>query len=614
MLDKIKWFWRYYRRYPYVLAVLLIMTPVQTVFQVSIPRMIDYTIDYLDTGEVSSDWLAGFLVGLGQSVNLSPVAAFGWGFILLGLIASVLYTFVQSHRGWMNLKLEWLFRQDSFNRTTEKGPDFFNKFRTGDLVTRMTDDVAEKLSWFACSGMFRFYEALLMVGFTLVAMMMIDPMLTLWTAGPLPILILIFSRTATILDKRYEYLQTRISNFNDVMEACFSGIRVVKAYVREGAQKQRYSDAAVDRKNAEISTIKTNTVVESLYMYIWQFSILIVLVGGGYLVMTSDLSRGKLGSFVFYVVWLVFPMFDIGQFLVKSRQSAVSINRLMELENMAPMVADNGNMPIVPEIAPDGSTVKRETVGSITFDRVDFQFPESDRKIIDNVSFEIEPGQTVALVGKIGSGKSWLVNMIPRLVDPTGGRITLDGHDLRRFSLEDLRRSIGFVPQEPVLFSDTVRNNILFGRDGISDAELEWAIEVSQLKDEIEAFPKGIETPIGTRGMSISGGQKQRLSLARALVGQPRVLILDDCTSALDSRTEAALWDRLDEVMPQMTAMLVTHRPDTLEQADRILVLEEGSIVESGKHDDLIDAGGTYARIYRRYLLEEAVSDGKAKS
>ena len=596
MLDKIKWFWRYYRGYPYVLFVLLVLTPVQTVFQVSIPRMIDFTVDFLDTGQVPSDWLATQLDSWGAGFGLSPEITFGLSFILLGLIASVLYALVQSHRAWMNLKLEWLFRQDAFDDITSKGPDFFNRFRTGDLVTRMTDDVAEKLSWFACSGIFRLYEALLMVAFTVAMMITIDPLLTLWAVGPLPVLIVIFFKTASLLDKRYDHLQTRISKFNDIMEACFSGVRVIKAYVREKAQMDKFEKAALDRRAAEISSIKTSTVIDSLYMYIWQFSIIIILVAGGYMVMNADLSRGKLGSFIFYTVWLVFPMFDIGQFLVKSRQSAVSINRLVELEKVEPMVADDGHE------AGNGN-IK----GEISFESVSFGFPDSDRSIVDDVSIGVKSGSTVALVGKVGSGKSWLVNLIPRLVDPTGGAIRLDGRDLRKFRIEDLRRSIGYVPQEPILFSDTVRNNILLGRDEITDELLEWAIEVAQLKEEIATFPDGLNTSIGTRGMSISGGQKQRLALARALVGKPRILILDDCTSALDSRTEAALWERLHQVLPDMTSILITHRPDTLQRADMIFVLQDGAVAEAGTHDTLIKNGGHYARIYKRFELEEMV-------
>ncbi|MBU8932765.1 MAG: ABC transporter ATP-binding protein/permease [candidate division Zixibacteria bacterium] len=595
MLAKIKWFWKYYRDYPGVIAILLLLTPIQVALQVTIPRLIGFTVDVLKTGELPEHWLAIGLADLGLKYDLGPTESFGCAFIILGLFSHIMYAYFQSWRAWMNLKLEWLFRQDAFNQIVTKGPDFFNRFRTGDLITRMTDDVAEKLSWFACSGIFRLYEACLAVTFIIVMMISIDPILTLWTTGPLPLLIVIFFITSSLLDKRYDWLQKKISNFNDTMEACFSGVRVVKAYVRETAQMKKFNEAARDRRKAEIGAVKVTTVVDSLYNYIWQFGVVIVLVAGGYKVLYSDLSIGDLATFIYYVTWLVFPMFDIGQFLVKSRQSAVSINRLLELENVPPMVADNGTS--------NGDRL----AGGLNLQNVSFAFEGSEHRILSDVSIEIEAGQTVAIVGKIGSGKSWLVNMIPRLVDPTGGMIDLDGRDLRQFTLEDLRRNVGFVPQEPVLFNDTIRNNILIGRDGISPALIDWAIEVSQLGQDLKDFTEGLETPIGTRGVAISGGQKQRLGLARALVGKPQLLILDDCTSALDSDTEAALWDRLNEVMPEITAILITHRPDTLERADKIFVLDEGRLAEEGTHAALIAREGLYARIYKRYQLAEEV-------
>jgi len=596
MHEKILWLWRYYRRHLYVLAVLILLTPVQAAIGVTIPQLFGFAVDYLNSGEVSDHFLAVWVTDAGGVFGLAPAASYGATFLIIGLVSSGLYAFVQCHRAWMNCRLEWEFRQNSFDGITTKGPDFFNRFRTGDIVTRLTDDVAEKLSWFACSGIFRLYEAILFIAFITLMMLSLDPWLTLWVAGPLPVLVFIFFKSSSALDRRYDHLQTRISRFNDVIEACFSGIRVIKAYVREVAQKRKFKLAAVDRRQAEIGAVKLTAVIESMYQYLWQIALVTVLVIGGYKVIGSGLSIGSLAAFIYYVSWLVYPMFDVGQFLVKSRQSAVSIDRLSAMEKVPLMVSDLGR-----------ERLDSNPAGQITFDRVSFAFPGSERHILDTVALEIEAGKTIGLVGRVGSGKSWLVNTIPRLVDPTGGTIRLDGLELRRFRLQDLRRVVGYVPQEAVLFSDTIRNNILLGRDEIPDDVIDWAVEVAQLKDEIAGFPRGLDTPVGTRGMMLSGGQKQRLGLARALVGRPKILILDDCTSALDSRTEAALWNRLHDVMPGLTAILITHRPGTLELVDRIYVMDDGRVVESGTHEELMVDGGQYARIYRRYQLAEAV-------
>jgi len=597
MLKYIKWFWRFYKGHKRALTLMMTFPFITSTLYVVQPLLLKNAVDLLESGKTKAISLP-YVSKLIDGAAGSSIPNYVLLMILLGIVAVMAHTVLVGHRAYMNIKLEWEFRQETFKSITRKGPDFFNKFGTGDLVTRLTDDVGhEKLAWFACSGIFRFYEALTLIIFSLIMMLSINPMLTLWTAGPLPVLIFIYMRSSTILDKRFDFLQKRISDVNDAMEACFSGIRVIKAYCRETDQEKRFSGVADNRQAAEIAAVKSHTVIESLWMYIWQLGIVIILLAGGYYVIKGSLSIGEFVAFDSFVLFMIYPMFDVGNFLVKGLRAAVSIKRLIELEDHPEMVnLEEGDHPV-------GETVQ----GRVEFENVSFHFPGMEREIIDNLTFAAEPGERVALVGKVGSGKSWAARLVPKLVNPTSGRITLDGHDLRDHNIDELRRIIGYVPQEPILFSDTIENNVRFNRDDISDETLDWAIEVSQLTDELDAFPKGLQTRIGVRGVSISGGQKQRVALARALAGKPKILILDDCTSALDAKTEAVLWDRLHEVMPDLTCFIISHRPATLEKADKIIVLDEGRMVETGGHIDLILKEGLYCKLYHRIMLEEAV-------
>ena len=598
-MKYLKWFWRYYRNHKRALTTLLTLSFVSSAFLVVQPILLKNIFDILKSGETKPTRLA-FLSEIVEYLGQGQIGNYVVMLILFGLAGFVVRSILVGHRAYMNITLEWEFRQRAFGDITEKGPDFFNKFKTGDLITRLTDDVSEgKLAWFACSGIFRCYESLTLIMFSLVMMLSINPMLTLWTAGPLPVLILIYMRSSSILDRRFDFLQKKISAVNDTMEACFSGVRVIKAYVREEDQKRRFAEAAEERRKAEVAAVKTHTIIESLWMYVWQLGIVIVLLAGGYYVINGTLSIGEFVAFDSYVMFLIYPMFDVGNFLVKGRRATVSVRRLMELEEHGAMID-----PV--EARKGASEVPR---GCVEFDAVTFRFPGQERDILKDVSFAVEPGERVSLVGRVGSGKSWAVRLIPRLVDPLEGCVKVDGVDLRDYDVRSVRSAVGYVPQEPILFSDTVENNIRFGRDDVDEETIAWAVDVSQLKEEVEAFPEGLKTEIGVRGMSISGGQKQRLALARALAGKPKILILDDCTSALDARTEAALWDRLHEVMPDLTCFIITHRPATLELVDDIIVLDGGEIVERGKHHDLMGRGGVYTKVYRRIALEEAVGE-----
>ncbi len=605
MLGKyIKWFWRFYRNHKIPLTIFLTFSLISSALIVTNPLLIKNVFDILENGQPSKIGLP-YVSGWLEALTGNRIPSLVILMIMVGAMTFLSEIFLIGHRAYMNMKLEWEFRQSTFDDLTVKGPDFFNRFSTGDLVTRMTDDVSEdKLSWFACSGIFRFYQALTLILFSLVMMISIHPMLTLWTAGPLPFLVFIYMKSSTVLDRRYDFLQQKISLVNDAMEACFSGIRVVKAYSKEKDQRTKFGKIAEERRQAEVSVVKSYTIIESLWMYVWQIGIIMILLAGGYYVIKGSLTIGEFVAFESYVLFMIYPMFDVGNFMVKGLRAAVSIKRIIELEDHPPMIDEKSGSR---EFSNAGKP-------RVQFDHVSFRFAGMERDILHDLNFTVQPGQRVAIVGKVGSGKSWAVRLIPRLVDPTEGRVLLDGADLREYDIADIRRNIGYVPQEPILFSDTIEENIRFHRDGISKDTLDWAIEVSQLGTEIKAFPKGLQTEIGVRGLSISGGQKQRLSLARALVGQPRILILDDCTSALDANTEAALWERLYQVMPDLTTFIITHRPATLERADYVYVLDDGEIVEQGKHIDLILQEGLYCKLYHRIMLEEAVGLSDAES
>lgn len=437
-----------------------------------------------------------------------------------------------------------------------------------------------------------------MVVMAIYMMISLNPKLTLYAVAPLPILVVIFTLTATLLDKRFESLQVKISNFTNIMESCFSGIRVLKAYNREKMWKEKFRQNIAERRAAEISAVRAWAGIDALYGPVWQVGILIVLLLGGYMVIHGQLTYGEIVAFFFYVLALTYSMFDIGQFLVRGRQSAVSIGRLMEIEDYPPLVRNCNHR--------DTNIDFRE----LRFDKVSFSYDHQERKILDKVDFSVRKGETVALVGRVGSGKSSVINLLTRVVDPTAGQVAFDDQPLTGMPLDNYRDIIGYVPQEPVLFTDTIEGNIRFGDDRIAREKIDEVVRLAQLESQLERFPQGLQTVIGSRGLTISGGEKQRVAIARALARDPKILILDDCTSALDARTEERLWNALHEVMPEMTCFVVTHRTKTLRIADKILVFDDGKIVDRGKHDELMATSAVYQELYSRSELEEQVGVG----
>ncbi|MBN1354984.1 ABC transporter ATP-binding protein [bacterium] len=521
--------------------------------------------------------------------------------LVLGLLNFGFSVTNATRRAKTNLELEWHFRQKTFAKLIRMDQSFFTRFRLGDVVTRLTDDVGRKLSWFACSGIFRAFESVLKFAFCLTVMVIINPGLTLIAVAPFPFQVLLYIKSAAILDQRFGQLQKAISRVNEMIESCFSGIRIIQAYCAEKRQAMKFAEVARDRAESEISAEKTHIFVHQLYGYFWQLAQVLILMAGGWMVVRGELTVGEFVAFDYYILYLVWPMFDIGGLMVGYRRAAVSIGRLRELDEFSPLIVN----------PPDPLTPSRSS-GQIVFQ--DVTFTRTGRAVVDRVSFDIGSHRMIAIVGEIGSGKSTLLQLICRFFDPDSGIILLDGTPLYMFNLTDLRQRIGYISQEPLLFTDTVENNIRFGRNWIDTGKIIEASALAQLTDDVCRFNSGFQTPIGLRGMNVSGGQKQRISIARALAGDPVVLVMDDATAHLDAETENVLWNRICSVLPRIRTFVTTHRTSTLERADMILVMKNGQLVETGVHPDLLDRKGEYHRIYSRQKIEETIMERRVHS
>jgi ATP-binding cassette subfamily B protein len=560
-----------WRPFWWVVALIVSLSAVASLTTASLPVYLARVFDVLAAPGPGRALSAAVLA-------YAAVAALEWA----------LQTTLMFARGTMNDRFEWAARSRVFDHVIRHGPSFFQRHRTGDLVTRLSDDVSEKLCWFCCSGIFRALVAAGVVAFAIVRMASLDPWLAGLVTGPLPLFALLYVRTGSVLEARYEAVQARLSEMSAALEATLSGIRAVKAYGREAAQGAAFARRACAVRDAEVRAARAQVLMDQLYGHLWQLGIIAVLVVGGLQVMSGRVTLGTFVAFQTYAIMMVYPMLDLGTFVVRGRQAVVSIDRLLVLEEAPPAVVESpgARVPATPprgHLEVDHATVRHEA---------------GARAVLHDVSLQVRPGEVVAVAGRIGSGKSTLLRLVPRLVDPSSGRLLLDGTDLRDLPLLTVRAAVGLAPQEAFLFSDTIRENVRFARPDVTDDAVAWACGVARLEEELRGFAAGLETRVGARGLTLSGGQRQRVALARALAGRPRILVLDDVTSALDAETEAALWDELERALPGAATLVVTHRVATLERADRVVVLEAGRVVETGTHAALVRAGGHYRAIY----------------
>jgi ATP-binding cassette subfamily B protein len=426
---------------------------------------------------------------------------------------------------------------------------------------------------------------------TVIYMLAVDVKLTIYALLPLPILSLTIYYVSTVMNKRSEAIQKSLSALSTFVQESFSGIRVLKSFVREKESIEECQKLSDEYKEKSMSLARIESLFfPSMLMLIGLSTILTVLVGGVE-VMNGNITVGNIAEFIIYVSMLTWPVTSLGWITSIIQQAEASQKRINEFLNTKSEIVSG--------------KLTRKIEGAIRFDKVSLTYPDSGIKAINKISFEVKQGQSLAILGSTGSGKSTIANLICRMYDSSEGKVLIDGLPIQDYDLSYLRNQIGYVPQDVFLFSDTIRNNIAFGVANHSEAEIKTAAQDADLLQNIEGFPQKFETMVGERGITLSGGQKQRVSIARAIVRKPTILILDDCLSAVDTKTENVILNSLKEIMKNRTSVIISHRVSSAKLADKIVVLEEGHIVESGTHEELLQKNGFYKELYETQLKGE---------
>ena len=505
-------------------------------------------------------------------------------------------------------EIEFDLRNDLFKHLERLSYSFFQRTRTGDIMARATNDL-NAVRMLVGPGIMYTANTLVFTAGALVFMLSISPKLTLWAFLPLPIFSIVVQYFGRRIHERFERIQAMFSDISARAQENFSGARLIRAYVQEQWEIESFDRANDEYIARSLKLVRLMGMLWPTLETLLQIAVVIVLFVGGREVIQHRITVGSFVAFNTYMVQLTWPIIALGWVINIFQRGTASMGRIQSILSEQPEITD---AEVPAGKAPAG------IVGNIEFRNLSFSYgnilrpsehtngeAHGDQEVLKNVTLRIPAGTSLAIVGPTGSGKSTLVSLIPRIFDATAGSVFIDGRSIREFPLEVLRQNIGFVPQETFLFSDSIRDNIAFGAEHASDQEVQRAAEAASIAGDIEGFPEGYKTMVGERGITLSGGQKQRTAIARALIRNPRILVLDDALASVDTQTEDRILNHLRQIMQGRTTIFISHRVSTVRNADRIAVLHGGEIVEYGTHDELIERNGYYTELYSKQLLEE---------
>jgi ATP-binding cassette, subfamily B, multidrug efflux pump len=593
-MKELQYLNKYFVKYKYHFLLGILITIVAQIFALFTPKLISQGFVLIEN-QLSSE--------LTDATELKRKLLNILGLIIGTTLISGFLTFLMRQTLIvMSRHVEFDLKNEIFRQYERLDQHFYKSNRTGDLMNRISEDVSKVRMYVGPAVMYSI-NTVIRFGIVVLYMYWVSPLLTLYTLLPLPILSYLIFKVSKEINKRSTIFQENLSRLSSFTQELFSGIRVVKAYALEHPQSQKFESLAFESRDKNIDLARINALFGPLMILLIGLSNLVVIYVGGMMYIDGEItSLGTIAEFILYVNMLTWPVASIGWVSSLVQEAEASQKRINDFLTLKPEILDES-------IEESNSlTESNEINGAITFKNVSFVYPDTGIQALKNVSFTIESGKTLAILGKTGSGKSSILQLVSRLYDPTDGVIEMGGKPIKTLALSKLRASTGVVPQDAFLFSDTIENNIRFGDENATSEQVYSAAKSAQVHDSIVNFPKGYQTVLGERGITLSGGQKQRVSIARALLKNPNYLFFDDCLSAVDTETEEAILKNLLDFSKDKTTLLVSHRVSSAKNADWIIILDQGEILEQGSHNQLIDRKGAYFELYQKQLEDKEMN------